>query len=63
MHARDGHGFRPVDRADARVRMRRAQQLHMQQTIERDVGGIARRAGDHGGPGGRRQVSTARLAG
>ena len=63
MHA--GHGQRLVfvDRADARVRVRRAQKFHVKQAVDRDIEREARLAGDHIGPGRRRHAVADRFAG
>ena len=44
VHARDAERRALVDRDDAGVRVRRAQQLDVQQAVDRDVEGVARRA-------------------
>ena len=38
----------------------RAQELHVQQAVDRDVEGVARLAGHHGGTGRRRDIAAAR---
>ena len=51
-----------VDRGDAGGRMRRAQDFHVQQAVDRDVHRIAGATGDDGGAGGRGEIAPARLA-
>ena len=40
--------------------VRRAQELHVQQAVDRDVEGVARLAGHHGRAGRRRDIAAAR---
>ena len=47
MHAGNGQRCRLVDRDDPRMRMRRAQQLDVQQALDRGIEGVARRAAHH----------------
>ncbi len=57
-----GHGERLLvaDRQDAGMGVRRAQELHVQQAVDRDVEGVTRLAGHHGRPGRRRHIAAAR---
>ena len=57
-----GEGGARIDAHDAGGRVRRAQDLHVQQAVDRHVHRIAGAAGDDGGAGGRRQVAAAGLA-
>ena len=57
MDAGNGQRRGLVDRDDPGVRMRRAQQLDVQQALDRDVEGVARRAAHHLRAGRRRQAA------
>src|SRR5205807_3230608 len=57
-----GERRRLVDRDDPGVRMRRSQQLDVQQTFDSCVEGVAGGASHDVRPGGRRQAATKRRA-
>ena len=61
--AGDGERLIATYRRDPRVRVRRAQQLEMQQPRRRDIHGVARRSADDGACRRRRHVAAAGVAG
>ncbi|MGY4503057.1 hypothetical protein ACVWYH_007014 [Bradyrhizobium sp. GM24.11] len=63
VHAGYGHRRRSVDRDDPGMRMRRAQQLDVQQAVDLRVERVARRAADDVRARGRRQAAAEGIAG